>query len=79
MPLWLHFDVDVLDPSIMPVVLFPEPGGLSMAETGEFLAAVFSTGRVLGVTVACYHPHLDPDLAGAQRIVELLIDALPSP
>jgi len=32
LPLWLHFDVDVLDPELMPV-MFPEPEGLTFQET----------------------------------------------
>jgi arginase family enzyme len=34
--LWLHLEVDVLDPAIMPV-FFPEPKGLGIDETLDFL------------------------------------------
>ncbi len=74
--LWLHFDVDVLDPGIMTCVLFPEQGGLTKEETREFIAGVLSSGRVLGISIACYHPRLDPDLSGARCIVEIIVDAL---
>ncbi len=66
LPLWLHFDVDVIDPEFMPV-MFPEPGGLTLEETHEFFSRVWDSGSVVGMSVACYHPALDADgSAGAQ-------------
>ncbi len=29
---WLHLDVDILDPGVLPAVDSPDPGGLSPAE-----------------------------------------------
>jgi arginase len=26
-PMWLHIDLDVLDPSALPAVTYPQPGG----------------------------------------------------
>src|SRR5262249_15010117 len=37
---WVHLDVDILDPSVMPAVDSPDPGGLSAAELTELLAAL---------------------------------------
>ena len=75
LPLWVHFDVDVLDPEIMPV-MFPEPGGLTFEETHEFLSLVWASGRVLGMTVACYHPRLDADGGAGARLVALISEVL---
>jgi len=69
--LWLHFDVDVLDPAIMPV-LFPEPNGLSKDETLEFLSTSFRSKKIKGISIACYHPNLDPDLKAAAMIVDMI-------
>lgn len=74
---WLHFDVDVLDPSVMPAVLFPEWEGLDVDEAAAVLSEVIATVPVLGMSVACYHPRLDPGGAAAHRIVQLLADAIP--
>lgn len=73
--LWFHFDVDVLDPILMPVS-FPEPDGLSFEETLAFLSTALCSGRFLGLSVACYHPRLDPDLDAASKIVKLIGSAL---
>jgi arginase family enzyme len=47
--LWLHFDIDVFDPALMPVC-FPEPDGLSIEETLGFLSASMHSKRVLGIS-----------------------------
>jgi arginase len=74
-PLWLHFDVDVLDPEFMPV-MYPEPGGLTFEEVLEFLTLVWASGRIIGMSIACYHPRLDIDGNASVRLVSLVTNAL---
>lgn len=69
--LWFHFDVDVLDPTIMPV-LFPEPNGLGIDETLEFLSASIRSRKFTGMSIACYHPNLDPELMAASKVVDMI-------
>jgi arginase family enzyme len=76
-PAWVHFDVDVLDPSAMPAVVFPEPDGLSTSDVARLLSAAFGTLSVFGMSIACYHPGLDPEGRGARIIVDLVSAALP--
>jgi arginase len=75
LPLWLHFDVDVLDPEFMPV-MFPEPGGLTFEEVLKFLGLVKASGRIVGLSIACYHPKLDIDGMAGVRLVTLLSNVL---
>ena len=77
LPSWLHFDVDVLDPEFMPV-MFPEPGGLTFEETREFLSLVRASGRIIGISITCYHPKLDIDLSAGVRLVTLISNVLSS-
>ncbi len=77
LPSWLHFDVDVLDPEFMPV-MFPEPGGLTFEETREFLSLVSASGRIIGMSIACYHPKLDIDRSAGVRLVTLISNVLSS-
>ncbi|PKA98622.1 agmatinase [Flavobacteriaceae bacterium MAR_2009_75] len=44
----ITFDLDVLDPSIMPSTGTPEPGGLFWYETLDFLKQVFEEKNVVG-------------------------------
>lgn len=48
---FISFDVDVFDPSIMPTTGTPEPGGLLWWQTLEILKAVFKTKNVIGADV----------------------------
>ena len=45
---FITFDLDALDPSIMPCTGTPEPGGLLYYETLEFLKLVFDQKNVVG-------------------------------
>jgi agmatinase len=48
LPLYISFDLDGLDPSVMPGVGTPEPGGLSWYEAISLLDAAFKTYNVVG-------------------------------
>jgi agmatinase len=48
---FITFDLDVLDPSIMPSTGTPEPGGLFYYETLEFLKQVFEDKNVVGFDI----------------------------
>ena len=45
---FITFDLDALDPSIMPSTGTPEPGGLFYYETLAFLRKVFTERNVVG-------------------------------
>jgi arginase len=71
---WIHLDVDILDPSVMPAVDSPDPGGLSAAELTELLAAL--APRALGAQVTVFDPDLDPDGSHASRLTDILVTGL---
>lgn len=48
---FITFDLDALDPSIMPSTGTPEPGGLLWYETLEFLKQVFEEKNVVGFDI----------------------------
>ena len=72
---YLSFDVDVLDPSIMPSTGTPEPGGLDWYSTLAFLKELFRKRNVVGFDVVelCPDPHNKaPDFLVAKLINTLL-------
>ena len=75
LPLWFHFDVDVLDPELMPV-MFPEPGGLTFQEVREFMSLAWASDRIIGMSIACYHPMLDTDGSAGVQLAALLSGVL---
>ena len=52
-PLYLHLDLDVIDPAAVPGLLFPAPGGPAPREVMAALARVLATGRVAAVGIGC--------------------------
>jgi len=66
-----HLDVDVFDPSFMPGVDFPEPGGLTDHDVLEIFRALQSTGKLKVVDLAAYNPVLDKGNRGKSMVVDL--------
>jgi arginase len=52
-PLYVHLDLDIVDPSELPDVRYPAPGGPSLASVVEAMHMLFATGRVVGAGIAC--------------------------
>jgi arginase len=71
---WLHLDVDILDPSVMPAVDSPDPGGLDAAELAGLLAAL--APRAIGAQVTVFDPDLDPDGSRARLLADVLVPGL---
>ena len=71
---WLHLDVDILDPAVMPAVDSPDPGGLGAAQLTELLAGV--APRAIGAQVTVFDPDLDPDGRHARLLVDILAHGL---
>lgn len=76
--IYLHIDMDSLDPECAPgVVVAPVRGGISLQDMEEAIRAVFAHFRVRAATLAAYDPDHDQDdktLKTALRILELLAD-----
>ena len=56
-PLYVHVDLDVIDPADAPGLRYPMPGGPRAADVAEALRMVVATGRAAAVGIACtWHP-----------------------
>ncbi|WP_240670508.1 arginase family protein [Actinoplanes solisilvae] len=71
-PMWLHVDVDVLDPAALPAVTYPQPGGPGFDQLAALLTPLAAAPALCGVSVADFRPDLDPDGRRAEQLVELL-------
>lgn len=60
-PLWLHIDIDVVDPNEVAAVVAPVDGGPSLKSLGAVLAAVAAVADVRGVEICGYDPGKDPE------------------
>jgi arginase len=72
----LHVDTDIIAQEEFPAVNVPGSGGLTFDDVRKSLREVLSQKTLLGLDVAQYNPDRDPDGSGAQKLVELLVDAL---
>ncbi|HWO57759.1 MAG TPA: agmatinase [bacterium] len=72
---YITLDLDALDPSIMPAVGTPEPGGLHWYETLDFLRMVFARKQVVGFDIVELSPipglH-HPDFLAAKLTAEMV-------
>jgi arginase len=70
--LYLHVDLDVLEPGAVGGLMFPVPGGAPPEALRSALAAVLATGRVAGIGLACtYRPGHRPAAAVAELVADL--------
>jgi arginase len=71
-PFWIHFDVDVLDQTIMPAVDSPGSPGIDPGDLKIIFTELIKSPRCAGLSVTVFDPDLDPDEKYAQLIVDLL-------
>lgn len=69
---WVHLDVDVLDPRVMPAVDSPVAGGPGLDELAALLLPLLRHPKALGMEMTIYDPGLDPDRSAGERLVGLL-------
>jgi arginase len=74
---WLHLDLDVIDPQSLPAVTYQQPGGLDWEQLAAVLEPLARSPRLLGVSVADFRPDLDPTGELAMRILDVLERTLP--
>ena len=75
-PVWVHIDIDVIDPREVPAVVLPVEGGAGLHELRELLSGIAQVSDVRGVELCGYDPRQDvaaalPTLLG-DAIVPLL-------
>ncbi len=82
---YVTFDLDALDPSILPATGTPEPGGLDWYEAVDLLAAVAKRSRIVGFDVVELAPlpgHVASDFLAARltyRMIGLALGAAAKP
>ncbi len=72
---YITFDIDGLDPSIMPATGTPEPGGLLWDETIQLMKMIGKHRRIVGfdlVELAPMKEHRWPDFLAAKLVTKIL-------
>jgi arginase len=73
---WVHVDVDVIDPREFPAVAFPAIGGPPMKDFAFVLRQVFAVADVRGITICGYDARADGEHTLAPPLAELLVNAI---
>jgi arginase len=76
LPLWLHFDVDVLDQEVFPATDYLMPGGMTWEELLTVMTPLLSAPSLVGASLGCYNPDKDPGRACGRALVDSLGTAL---
>jgi arginase len=72
-PLYLHLDLDVVDPAEVGGLRYPAPGGPGLAQVTGALRMIIGTGRVVAVGVACtWRPEPDAGPRAPQLLTSVL-------
>jgi len=73
-PVYISFDIDVLDPAFAPGISHREPGGMSVREAIAHLHAI--TGQIVGADIVEYNPRQDVSQLTATVIAKILKEIL---
>ena len=63
-PVFIHLDLDVLDPEEFPAAVFPTPGGLSSDKLYDLMEAVAEDSELVGIEVTGLRGSRRPRRAG---------------
>lgn len=75
-PLYVHFDVDVLDANALPAVSYPAANGPSVATLRRVFQYLAATEQVTAVSVSAWNPNLDEDGRSREITMDLLAELL---
>ena len=76
MPVYIHLDLDVLDPSVFPAQ-FPVEGGLSDGGLRRLLAEVAGATEIIGIEITAFEaPEDELETAGLAELVTAIVDPL---
>ena len=74
--LWINLDVDGLDPSVMPAVIGPAPGGLSYWQVVELISAVAQRTKLAGFSMVEFVAEKDTSGLAALTLARILCNVL---
>src|SRR5258708_111854 len=76
---WVHLDADVFDQREFAAIDYPVSRGLSLDDTAALLRPLTGSPGMIGFSVGCFNPDMDPDGDCARSLVGLLGKVLRRP
>jgi arginase len=71
-PIWVHFDVDVLNLEELPAVSYPAEGGPSSRVLRQVFERLAESGQIAAVSLSSWNPELDKDGRSRDLSLEML-------
>jgi arginase len=75
LPIYLHLDVDIIDPREAPAMNYLAPGGPAVDELQEAFRFLARTGNIKAVSMSTWNPELD-DNGRTREVCMSLLDTL---
>ncbi|GGH40040.1 agmatinase [Cribrihabitans marinus] len=75
-PLFLSFDIDVVDPAFIPGTSTPEPGGMYMREALPLVRRICAENNLVGMEIVELRPERDPGYISVQNSKAILRQCL---
>ncbi len=75
-PLYIHFDVDILNPLDVPAVSYMAAGGPRAEALAQVFRHLAQTGQIVAVSLSTWNPKLDTDGRSQERCMNLLQELL---
>ena len=70
--LYVHFDVDILDPADAPAMNYPAPGGPTVETLRNVFTRLAESGQVAAISVSAWNPEMDGSSHSQSVILDLL-------
>ena len=74
--IWVHVDLDIVDPSLFFANDAPVPDGLDWEQLTDLLRPLCSSPALAGISLGCYNPEKDRDQENGRQIIEVVRAAL---
>ena len=74
--IYVHIDIDVLDPNEMGAIHMPVPDGLGLSECANALKVVSHSGRLCGLAIMVFNARKDSTGKEAAKLNQLIVNSL---
>jgi arginase len=74
--IYVHIDIDVLDPDEIGATQLPVPGGLGLTECSNALRIVSQSGKLCALAIMVFNPRKDPNGNEAIKLNQLIANSL---
>ena len=71
--IYIHIDLDILDPQAAPAAGLPSPGGVTGHQLGEALKIMMSYPKVKALAAVSYRADADPDKKTMKEVMDVIL------